>query len=1033
MIKQSKQLRRAGLTVALGLCLASAAQAQSVTGSIFGQAPAGEGTSVVIRNLGTGATRTFQVDAAGRYRATDLTNGRYSVELQRNGAILGTQDNVVVNISSGTEVSFADAGAGSGALNLDRVEVRAFSGASVDVSQVDTRTVFTYEDLQKLPVARDVTAVALLAPGAVASTSYGGVASFGGSAASENAYYINGYAVTNPLKSIGFYTLPYEAIAQQQVLTGGYGADFGRSTGGVVNIVTQRGTNDWKAGAYTIWTPESLRASQRDTLYPNTGHFTADDPRGPAYRTDGKLYVYRDKNSSWQETTGAYVGGPLIKDRLFFFGNVELTKSDGNSVRYATNASAANQRNGWNDYTYDYPRWAAKVDWNITDNHVLELTGVSDVTKYDADYYQFNYSDFSHGNVQNGGVETKDDAKLYIAKYTGYLTENLTLSALYGQQKIEHSQKLFNYDPSCPYISASATAQAPGLTYTSCQSSTALVAADGAFDETKGGRFDLAWQLGDHQIRIGYDRQDAESLTGTTYPGGYGWIYGRATNPSTAVDPSHGVGSPASAGGLGAQGYYVYRYYSTQLARPKTEQAAQYIEDRWQVTDDVLLSLGLRNEQFTNFTGTGEKYISQRHQLAPRLGVAWDVFGDSSLKLFANAGRYHLAIPNNVAVRAASGSLITSEYFTYTGIDPNTGAPTGLNSIPVDASLGYTCSGNAVSSNKECGEAPNPRTLAAIDIKSHYQDEYIVGLEQQLTPDTTWGAKFTYRELKSAIDDTCTPALGGACFLFNPGVGNTFWEEQADGSFEKVHYSAADLNLPKLKRKYYALDLYAEKRTAKWYGKVEYTFSRNYGNTEGQLASDLDTGSGGQEDVSVTQDWDLPQLMQGANGLLPNHRAHVLKAFGYLQLTPEWRAGSTLTISSGRPRNCTSMYPTPDAGLYNGSYYWYCGLPGTGTSPTSANYVPPSADYGPSPRGSHGTTPWGFDLGLNVAYSPAWAKGLTLQADVINVLNRQIPGSYYSRYAASPYRGANDYNPLYGQELNYTRPRYFRFTARYDF
>ncbi len=65
-----------------------------------------------------------------------------------------------------------------------------------------------------------------------------------------------------------------------------------------------------------------------------------------------------------------------------------------------------------------------------------------------------------------------------------------------------------------------------------------------------------------------------------------------------------------------------------------------------------------------------------------------------------------------------------------------------------------------------------------------------------------------------------------------------------------------------------------------------YTFSRNYGNTEGQLNSDLDTGTGGQEDVSVTQDWDLPQLMQGANGLLPNHRGHVLKAFGYMKLTP---------------------------------------------------------------------------------------------------------------------------------------------------
>ncbi|GAB3047477.1 TonB-dependent receptor [Stenotrophomonas tumulicola] len=1022
--------RRAALATALSGCLFSVAHAQSVTGYIYGQAPADPDVTVVVRNLGTGASRTLQVDSNGRYRASDLPNGQYAVELRRGGVAVSTQDAVAVNISSGTEVSFGGTG---DAQNLDRIVVRAPSLASVDVTQTDTRTVFSYEDLRNLPVPRDITAVALLAPGAVASSSYSGTPSFGGSAASENAYYINGYAVTNPLSSIGSTTLPYESIAQQQVLTGGYGAEFGRSTGGVVNIVTRRGSNEWTAGAYTIWTPESLRASARNTNYPNTGHFAADDPRGENYQTDGKLYTYRNKNSSWQQTTGAYVGGPIIQDKLFFFVNGEFAKTDGSSVRYATNATAANLNNAWNEYNYEYPRWTAKVDWNITDNHTLEFTGVSDVTKYDADYYAFSYDNFEHGNVQNGGVETKEDSKLYVGKYTGRLTDNLTLSALYGQQKVKHSQDLFNYDPTCPYISVGSTARAPGLEYNSCQTSSTRVATDGAFDKTEGGRIDLTWQLGNHEIRLGYDRQDAESLTGTTYPGGYGWTYGRSTNPTTALDPSHGVGSAASAGGLGAQGYYVYRYYSTQLAQPKTEQAAQYIEDRWRVTDNVLLSLGLRNEQFSNFTGTGEKYISQRHQLAPRLGAVWDVHGDSSLKLFANAGRYHLAMPNNVAVRAASGSLITSEYFTYTGVDPVTGAPTGLNSIPVDASLGYTCTGNVVSSNRECGEAPNPRTLAAVDIKSHFQDEYIVGLEQQLTPDTVWGAKFTYRELKSAIDDTCTDALGGSCFLFNPGEGNTFWQEQDDGSLQQVHYSAADLGLPKLKRKYYALDLFLEKRTDNWYGKVEYTFSRNYGNTEGQLNSDLDTGTGGQADVSVTQDWDLPQLMEGANGLLPNHRAHQLKAFGYLKLSPEWRVGGTLTVAEGRPRNCTSMYPTPDPGLYNGSYYWYCGLPGTGTDPSSANYVAPSGDYGPSPRGSHGTTPWTFNLGLNVAYTPTWLEGLTLQADVINVLNRQVAGSYNSRYAASPYRGAADYNPTYGQELNYSPPRYFRFTARYDF
>ena len=135
-------------------------------------------------------------------------------------------------------------------------------------------------------------------------------------------------------------------------------------------------------------------------------------------------------------------------------------------------------------------------------------------------------------------------------------------------------------------------------------------------------------------------------------------------------------------------------------------------------------------------------------------------------------------------------------------------------------------------------------------------------------------------------------------------------------------------------------------------------------------------------------------------------------------------------MASGRPRNCTSYYPTADKGLYDGAYYYYCGLAGSGTAPGSTGYVPPSADYAASPRGSKGSTPWTFTLNLNVAYTPAWAnEKLTLQADVLNVLNRQVPGQYYSRYATDRYT----VDQRYGQELSYSAPRQVRLTARYDF
>lgn len=1025
-------LKRTALGVALGMCFAGGVQAQSnVTGSIFGVVPSETGTTVVVQNMDTGQSRTLGVDSAGRYRASDLPNGNYRVTLQKDGQTVSTRENILVTIAGGTEVSFH-----GDIQNLNRVEVLGTTVPALDVSQVDTRTVFTAEQLSKISVGRDVASVALLAPSVVRSDSYlsdsgSTIPSFGGAASSENAYYINGYAVTNPLTSLGFTTLPFDAISQQQVLTGGYGAEFGRSTGGVINIVTKRGTNEWKGGIYSIWSPESLRASPRNTYFPDTGMHGPDHPN-PAKRTDGTLYQYRNKNQYWEQTTGIYVGGPIIKDRLFIYADAEQSRRDGSGVA-STSQAGATTPDAYRDYQWDFPRWAAKIDWYITDNHLLEFTGVSDVTEYESVGYTYDYATFTPGTVQNAGTKNKDDAKLYIGKYTGYLTDNLTVSALYGQQKIEHSEDPWGYDPSCPRTSSSAASRHPSIpvaNYSGCWTA-ASVGIPGAYDETEGWRLDVGYRIGNHDIRIGYDSMDAESFTGSEYGGGFVWVYSRTDNPTAPIDGSHGIGSPASAGGFGPDGYYVRRQYYTQIATVRTEQQAQYIEDRWQVTDNFLLSLGLRNEQFSNFTGGGEKYVSQRNQWAPRIGASWDVFGDSTLKLFANAGRYHLALPNNVAVRAASGSLYTLEYFTYTGVDAS-GNPTGLTNVPV-TDVGYLCPGSStvMAPNLECGNSPDPRTVAAVNLKSHFQDEFIVGMEQDLGNNLAWGAKLTYRDLKSAIDDTCTPALSGGCFIFNPGVGNTFWEEQADGGFQQVHYSAQQLDLPQLKRRYYAVDLFLERAFANnFYGKVEYTFSRNYGNTEGQLASDLDTGAGGQEDVSVTQDWDLPQLMVGANGPLPNHRKHQLKAFGYYEWSPEWRTGASLIMASGRPRSCTSYYPTADAGLYNGSYYYFCGLAGTGTPPGAPGYVAPSADYRFASRGSAGNNPWTFQLNLNVAYVPNWANNkLTFQLDVLNALNRQVSGVWYGKYSEN--RVTPDQR--FGQELLFSQPRTIRVTTRYDF
>jgi hypothetical protein len=1011
------RLRRTALTLglAVGLGASGMAFAQSnATGTIFGQAT--PGATVLVSNPATGFAREIPVDSNGRYRVTALPVGSYTVTLQQDGQAVSTRENVGVRVGGGTEASFAS---GADAQELGAIQVVASALPSIDVSSVDTRTVLTAEQLSKVPVARNITAAALLAPGTVHGDSrYGNLASFGGSAVSENAYYINGYAVTNPLTNLGYTTLPFDAIEQMQTITGGYGAEFGRATGGVVNIVTKRGTNQWKAGAAFYWTPEGLSSAPRSIYYPNTG---------AGYPTDGQLYQYRTPNKSWQSTMGAYVSGALIKDKLFLYATGEFTRQEGKTVQTLSVASTT----GTTESIYQTPRWLAKIDWNITDNHIVEFTGVSDKTGQDVDYFgPFSYTTFEGSTEKTGGYRYKDGGELYIGKYTGYITDDLTITALYGKQKQIHYAVPQGYEPTQVNVAdGSGQGRLPNA-----QPYRDLDWPD-AYDKTKGWRLDIEYRLDSHTLRAGYDAMDSTSMAGTGQSGpGYSWIYNICDNPGAAIPATGGAICPTSE-------QYAYKYIYANGGTFTVKQEAQYIEDRWQIGDRWLASIGLRNEQFTNYNSDDVPYVRQRHQLAPRLGISWDVNGDSTFKLFANAGRYHLAMPNNVALRGAAGSTYTTEYFSFDHWDPVTGVPVGAAPI-----------GNGpYSANKEFGQAPDPRTVAAKGLKSHYQDEYILGMEKALSANYNFGAKATYRELQSAIDDTCDPraairwaeangidpfvdgsiadSLNG-CRLFNPGEGNTFELEDGNGGFITVPLTAAELGFPKLKRKYLALDMFIEHPfDGVWYGKVGYTWSRNYGNAEGQLDSDI-----GQGDVSQTVTWDHVELMEYASGDLPNDRPHVIKAYGFWQVTPEWQVGGNFLAQSGRPSQCLGYYPTD---------FGYDDPRAIQDDPNEPGYNPTGFQdmaYGPyyhfcngvaSPRGDYGRLPWTYQLDVNAAWRPAFADHkLEFKIDVFNVLNSQTEQS------VTEIRELGDRGVPYsqaGRVISFQSPRYVRFGMRYDF
>ncbi|GLQ98048.1 TonB-dependent receptor [Dyella mobilis] len=1030
-----KNLRSKKIALAVALTFAtggSAVFAQSTSGSIYGTAD--PGAQVSATNEGNGSARSVTVGKDGRYQFNSLLPGTYKVALVENGKT-GNQE-VTVVAGQGANVNLATATAAAAAQNLSTISVTANSMAAIDVSSVQTNTVITAQQMKELPIPKNVTAIALLTPGASKGDSaFGNLASFGGASVAENAYYVNGFNVTNQFDSLSFSQVPFEAIDQESVQDGGYGAEYGNATGGVVSVQTKRGTNEWHGGVDITWNPSSMMADDPN-VYLNDGHLSYNatgNKNASTVNNNSASFNPIDFTSRWN----AWIGGPLVKDKLFVFALVSQTKTDSDYYDYVDQAGGG----GYQQQTEKDPYWLLKLDWNINDSNILEYTGFNDTRHYSNDVYYSGYdNDNPYHYDYQGVVKTKAGGQTNILKYTSYITDDLTLTAQYGDNKnkryqtaiaadgtVESYDNLITSEASgCPQISDnrnpvlagtlapySRCSFVPGGTLTGAPSN----------DSRKSFRLDLEYKLGDHDITGGWSRDVTTSFFGQAYEGGALWNY--------EPDSSTSNGDPD-------ENYVQQIVYNTGAKVSTTERAA-YLQDNWHITDNFLARIGVRNDQFNNQNGNGQTYVKQDHNLQPRMGFAWDVHGDSSLKIYGSAGDYSLPIDAGVAVRGAAASIYSVQNFSYTGVNATTGAPTGLTAL-----------GPVFYENAEAGVEPNPVSYAVQGLKPFKQREFILGAQQQWD-DWTFGVKGIVRRVLTGIDDECdfrpiakyadsvygfdysttslTPALANGdavastlngCFINNPGDGATLYlplDPNNPGKLYKVQLSGSQIGEPNYKRGYYAMELTADRNfNNEFYLNISYTLARSYGNTEGLVDSNI-----GQADTGTSELFDYPEIMYGTNGNETNDHRHTVKAYGAWRISDQWQVGANFIVQTGRPENCYGDAPIDATiGGYgdNGSSpYMYCYVDGVG------EYVT---------RGSAGTTPTLWQLDLNGSYHPNWLKGLSFRATVFNVFNRHTPLSVSENQNAN--QGATLYtDTTYLTATSYQTPRYLQLSAEYDF
>lgn len=1000
---KGKVLKKAALGIALGACIATMAplaMAQSATGAVAGRASAGD--QITITNTATGATRTVTVEGNGSYRLTQLPIGDYQLQVKRDGANVG--DAVGVNVSLGGTTT-VNLGADGGVVNLNAVQVVGSRVVNrVDVRSTESATNINREELARLPVGQTLGSVALLAPGVIGGNSGFGGISFGGSSVAENSVFINGLNVTDFYRRQSFSTAPFAFFQEFQVKTGGYSVEFGRATGGVINAVTRSGSNELKGGVEITFEPNAWKSAGDDHYY-----------------EDGSVNVRSSHDRSSFTKANVWASGPLVKDRLFLFAMYEQQDRQSGF----TNAAG----DSWTTTKSDNGFWGAKLDWNITDDHLLELLAFSD--EGDAETSIYRPYDFATSTIQSdlpSQSSSSSGGKSGSITYTGRFGENFTAKAMYGFNR-SSSFNLSPADTLCDQVtynnaSYGAVYRGLGSPTLGCHPGGSVIRHE---DERKVKRLDFEWSLGDHMLRFGWDHELMTTDRTDRYPGPTGKLYtAYGAAPGDLLD--NGATVPAGVNAI-------------LLARERSaggvfdiDTSAGYIEDNWSVTPNLLLNLGLRVDNFENFDAGGNSYIKLDNLVSPRIGFSWDMKGDGSTKLFGNLGRYYMPIPSIISYNFAGGLTDERTYYVLEGwqqqSNPVTGAPylapiIGAQIGPVDDSYNLS-------------NEPVDRDLDAV-----YQDEAILGFQTMINQAWSWGVNATYRRMPNAMDDVRINALCGTRHstlwpIANPGDSLTLWGTTAMGCAQdgwvtidtsKEGYITVGSNriigYSKPKRTYKAVEFQIDRAwDDKWAFNASYLWSKLEGNHEGPVNSDTNYG-----DTGMVQHWDHPANNERYGDLFNDHR-HQIKLRASYRLNEMWSFGGTLTALSGGPITAFGV-TWPDENFAVASYTSTGSGGGTGwlcVQNCAGAYDQRVYEY--SERGAFGRMPWTYNMGANVTWTlPVDGIDLKARLSVYNLLNDQEVINVSARYEGQP--GVR--RSTFGTGTRWQSPRYTQLVVTWNF
>jgi hypothetical protein len=916
---------RAGLALVALALIGSPALAQETTGSVEGTVIDSSGAPVpgaAVKIEGGAVNRTGSSDMRGRYLLAELPPGTYKVSATLAGFGPGVAERVQVAIGKAVTVNFSLKVGGM----AEEVTVTG-ELVGIDTATTTIQTNVTASTIQSLPKGTQMGDLLKLAPAARAEASSGQY-QVDGASGSENSFMIDGLEVgnfrTGTLNTNN--NLPFALIAEMQVKTSGFNAEFGGATGGVISVVTKSGTNEFRGAVGLEFAPSSLQGDPREAL----NKFRSGSGASTIQINE---YLPYKKDDYKQYYPVFALGGPVKQDKAWFFVSYSPQRYTGTrTTEYYTTDPRTRKLNATQAYDRTTTGQYLQGRLDVQASNSLRLS---------AGYVWNPYTEegvYPHNQINLGG----SIPSVNFGGTTGVLTGNTLTSQQGGKQDGHNFSMNATWTPNNRIIGNAKVARGylnemlnsemiPQATRFRCVGSAPPSSAGCSvgFDTLPSGnsqRFkdasvrwigdaSLAFFVDDlagrHEFKTGYQFSKVTNDVDSGYVP-YGRVdlyYSYTMNDLTGRD------DPVTPGSIGAG--QLIRFGT--IGEASNTAHSIYLQDTWRPTSRLTINAGVRleKEDLPSFNGYAPPIsFGFTDKWVPRLGVAYDITGDGRTKAFASFNRFQDRLKFELPRGSFGGDFYRVDYFEIMPNNPSYSYYTLERILGNNKDvLGGVCPiNNPTGGLTRCqydyriaSNDPNATIYTGAvdpDMKPFTQTEYSAGLERELMKNVQLSLRYTHKQVDWAIEDAGFPTADGseAYIIGNPGTGLHAQTAKQFGYAKTT----------KPERLYDALEVKLDRRFADNFSlSLAYTYSKLRGNYSGLASSDELTNGVGRTSPGVNRFFDLPHLGFTAagtpdNGPLASDRPHVFNAFGAYDL--KWGGSQTshfsffTTAQSGVPR-----------------------------------------------------------------------------------------------------------------------------------